>query len=253
LKAQINDTPKGLSTKGAKEELPNYAAIKQLTDKHGPAINAAIKASVKGYELAIDQALRNTPNGASKELILATVQASMNHVRINSSGLTDALTAMYEAAVQLGGDAAGGFVAGDRVAALKEGIGNLVKDIDQTTLLRIRNVIADGVDQRQDAPTIGNRIAEFVDGLFGRPPHLKELENPVTRGDVIAQTEANRAYNLAALDTYQAGGVTTWNWVAYDSACDACLDKEANSPYSIDDTDCPPEHPNCMCTVTSND
>ena len=109
------------------------------------------------------------------------------------------------------------------------------------------------MNQRQAAPEIGDRIAEFVDGLFGRPPHLKELENPVTRGDVIATTEANRAYSLAALDTYQSAGVTQWNWVAYDTACEACLDREANSPYDITDTDCPPEHPNCMCTVTSND
>jgi len=254
LKAQITDNPKARSTtKGAKEDMPNYPAIKRLGDKHGPAINAAIKASVTGYELAIDQALRNTPNQASQELILATVQASMGHVRIDPAGLTEQLRLIYEAATQLGGDAAGGFVAGARVAALKEGIGNLVKDINETTLLRIRDVIADGVNQRQAAPEIGDRIAEFVDGLFGRPPHLKELENPVTRGDVIATTEANRAYSLAALDTYQSAGVTQWNWVAYDTACEACLDREANSPYDITDTDCPPEHPNCMCTVTSND
>lgn len=238
--------------KGAKEDLPNYPAVKHLADKHGQAINAAIKASVKGYELAVDQALRNTPQGASSDLIAATVQASMNHVTIDPASLSDQMAVLYTAATQLGGDAAGGFVSGDRVEALKQGIGNLVKDINETTLLRIRDTIAQGVDQRLSASEIGDNIARFVDGLFGRPPHLKELENPVTRGDVIAATEANRAYNLAALDTYQSAGATTWNWVAYDTACDACLALEANSPYSIDDTDCPPAHPNCMCTVQTN-
>ena len=245
LKAQITDNTKGrLTTKAKKEDLPNYPAIQHLAGKHGKAITTALEASVKGYEIAISQAIRNVPSEASQELILATVQGAMHHVTIDSASLTSELQVLYEAAVKLGGDSAGGFVRGDRVDSVINGIGNLVQQIDETTRSRIQSVIVDGIGQGKDIRTIGTEVSNVVQGING-------ISN-VTRGDIIAQTEANRAYNLAALDTYQQAGTTSWNWVAYDTACAFCLDKEAQSPFDITETDCPPGHPNCMCTVESN-
>ena len=242
--ASADDTPKGrLTTKAKKEDLPNYPAIQHLAGKHGKAITTALRGSVKGYELAIEQAIRNIPSEASQALILATVEGAMHHVTIDSASLRSELQGLYEAAVKLGGDAAGGFVRGDRVDGVINGIGNLVKQIDETTRSRIQAIIVDGIGQGKDIRAIGTDVSNVVQGING-------ISN-VTRGDIIAQTEANRAYNLAALDTYQQAGTTSWNWVAYDTACDFCLDKEALSPFDITETDCPPGHPNCMCTVES--
>jgi Papain fold toxin 1, glutamine deamidase len=64
---------------------------------------------------------------------------------------------------------------------------------------------------------------------------------------MIAIPETNRAYNAASIDTYQAAGLTEWEWVAYDEACDECSSQEGN--HSIGDP-YPPEHPNCRCGVS---
>jgi hypothetical protein len=80
---------------------------------------------------------------------------------------------------------------------------------------------------------------------------IGQIVNNPTRGDIIATTEANRAYNVAAVDTYQASGATGWDWVAYDTACDECLNLESANPHSFDEDLTPPDHPNCMCTTSA--
>ena len=66
----------------------------------------------------------------------------------------------------------------------------------------------------------------------------------------IAITETNMAYNLAATDTYAASGIEQWTWLAYDDnmTCEEC-DARDGEVYDVSDTDVPPEHPSCRCTV----
>jgi SPP1 gp7 family putative phage head morphogenesis protein len=75
---------------------------------------------------------------------------------------------------------------------------------------------------------------------------INSIINDPARADMIAITETNRAYNAATIDSYQAAGVTTWTWQAYEGACDICLSQEGEhvmgDPY-------PPAHPLCRCTV----
>jgi len=80
-----------------------------------------------------------------------------------------------------------------------------------------------------------------------------QLANAVTRADVIAATEANRAFNIAAVDAYQAGGATGWNWETEPDACEECLAQEDQNPHSFDESADLPAHPNCMCYSTRED
>jgi hypothetical protein len=67
---------------------------------------------------------------------------------------------------------------------------------------------------------------------------------------VIANTEMNRAINLAAKDHYQMAGVVWVDWVTSGgNTCDDCLAIESASPYPLDTAPEPPEHPNCGCML----
>jgi len=241
LKAQISDTPKGLTTKAAKEDLPNYPAIKRLAEKHRKALTAALAGAVSGVSAAIDQALRNVPQDASPELVQAAVQgAVLANVKVAPTEPEQVLRLIYQGAVSQGSEAASADVGaeavlGPRVQQMLNQVGIRIKGINDTTLARIQTALRNGIANNLSAHDIGTVIGQIVD-------------NP-TRGDIIASTEANRAYNVAALDTYQASGATGWNWVAYDTACPECLDLESANPHSFDEELTPPDHPNCMCTV----
>jgi hypothetical protein len=200
---------------------------------------------------AIDQVFRNVTSTSSPDQIAAVTQGAMANIAISSAMAEKALQALYEDASKAGADYASGqigyeAVLGDRVQQMLGQTKQTIKAINDTTLQRIRQAIYNGVTSGKSAAQIGEDLKGVVAGLPGNP---KELNNPVTRADVIASTEANRAYNVAALDTYQASGVGGWNWVAYDSACDECLNIEASNPHSFDEELTPPDHPNCMCTV----
>ena len=56
------------------------------------------------------------------------------------------------------------------------------------------------------------------------------------------------------METYSSNGITQYEWLAEDTACDACLENASNGPYDVGsegpgDGDSPlmPEHPNCRC------
>jgi len=230
-----------LTTKAAKEDLPNYPAIKRLAEKHRKALTAALAGAVSGVSAAIDQALRNVPQDASPELVQAAVQgAVLANVKVAPAEPEQVLRLIYQGAVSQGSQAASADVGaeavlGPRVQQMLNQVGIRIKGINDTTLARIQTALRDGIANNLSAHDIGTVIGQIVD-------------NP-TRGDIIASTEANRAYNVAALDTYQASGATGWNWVAYDTACPECLDLESANPHSFDEELTPPDHPNCMCTV----
>lgn len=242
--ATVDDTPKGRSTtKRRLEDLHNFPAIKALAEKHRKAMTSALAGSVVGVDAAIDQALRNTTPGMSYELVVAAVNGAVNsNISTSSTEAQTVLRSIYEGAVKAGSEEAGRqigaeAVLGDRVQQMLGQVGIRIKGINDTTLERIRTTLITGVNQGQSARDMGTIIGQIVN-------------NP-TRGDIIATTEANRAYNVAAVDTYQASGATGWDWVAYDTACDECLNLESANPHSFDEDLTPPDHPNCMCTTSA--
>jgi len=246
-KAEISDTPKGHSlTKRKAEDLPGYEARVKNEKKHHAAILSALGAGVKGVKKAIDQTLASVHVAGNADAILsATNLAVAQNVTLDSAPMAKALEALIKDAGQLGN--IGGSAQVQRIPLTKIGdqlqsrllnIDAVTKGIGQTSLTRIRTAIVDGVANGSSASDIADQINAVIADPY--------------RADMIAITETNTAYNAGALDTYTEAGLTDWYWLAYDDACQICLDAEAANPHPIDDTDVPSDssHPNCRCTIS---
>lgn len=78
------------------------------------------------------------------------------------------------------------------------------------------------------------------------------------RAELIARTEITRANSYGSLSGYKAaqdaGVVIRKAWLPDDSACEICLDNEADGVIDLDEQfssgdDAPPAHPNCECSI----
>jgi SPP1 gp7 family putative phage head morphogenesis protein len=222
----------------------------------------------KGWQAAVREAL-DTKDHVSKAVdphdkSIAS-HAVQRNVDPNSSALTDAFKKLYgdagmsgtkHAMDEMGGAAklgsgmsglVGGMdwskwkpgnpVAAEKVAGkdlneLMRNAGVTVRGIEQTTLNRMGDVIAQGLEAGSTYQEISGNISTMLD-------------NPA-RADIIAITETNRAFNASAIDEYKASGMEGWEWLAYAGACDICGDEEG--PHDFGD-DYPPAHPSCRCAV----
>jgi SPP1 gp7 family putative phage head morphogenesis protein len=113
----------------------------------------------------------------------------------------------------------------------------IIRSILDTNLDRMGNVIGDGLARGASVDEIARNISDL-------------LTDP-SRAEMIATTEANRAQTAAAAEQLDAMGYTQFDWMAYDGACDECLDEEANNPHDLSD-DQPPGHPNCRCAIVGS-
>ncbi|MDE1828473.1 MAG: hypothetical protein KGH65_04915 [Candidatus Micrarchaeota archaeon] len=129
-----------------------------------------------------------------------------------------------------------GVATGARIQRLLAQASIDIKGIEGTTLDRVTTAIGNGVAAQQSADEIAQAVRANVYG-----PMLSG------QADMIASTEANRAFASAYLDSASAAGITQVNWVAYAGACPSCLDNESASPYDIGSTPDMPDHPNCEC------
>jgi hypothetical protein len=125
-------------------------------------------------------------------------------------------------------------VAGRGLADILRNADATIRGINKTTLTRIADMIAMGLD----AGSTYQDIASSIDGLLSDP----------SRADIISITETNRAFNASAIDEYQAAGMPGWEWLAYEGACDECADQEG--PHEFGD-EYPPAHPSCRCAVVT--
>ena len=246
-KAQITDTPKGLSlTKRKSSDLPGYEARVKNEKKHHAAILAALGLGVMGVKGAIKQAMKSVHVAGNPDAILSAVNLAVaQNVTLDTAPIAEALTNVIKDAGQLGN--IGGSAQVQRIPLTKIGptlqarldnVDAVTKGIGQNSLNRIRTSIVDGIANGSSASDIANQINSVIADPY--------------RADMIAITETNTAYNAAALDTYTQADVAGWDWVAYESACEICLEGEAANPHPLDDTDIPSDssHPNCRCTIT---
>jgi len=109
-----------------------------------------------------------------------------------------------------------------------------IKGIGDTTTDRIGNEIARGLAAGDPIATVTAGITDII----GNPD----------RAFTIAQTETSRAMVSSQASEYQALGFAQFEWLAYDGACDECLDQEDANPHDLGD-DQPPGHPNCRCSI----
>ena len=246
-KAQITDNPKGSSlTKRKSSDLPGYEARVKNEKKHHAAILAALGLGVKGIKGAIKQAIESVHVAGNPDAIIsATNLAVAQNVTLDSAPISEAITNLITDAGKLGNIAGSAQV--QRIPLTKIGPGlqarldnadAVAKGIGDSSLTRIRTAIVDGIANGSSASDIADQINSVIADPY--------------RADMIAITETNTAYNAAALDTYTEAGADGWDWLAYDDACEICLEGEAANPHPLDDTDIPSDssHPNCRCTVS---
>ena len=246
-KAQITDNPKGSSlTKRKSSDLPGYEARVKNEKKHHAAILAALGLGVKGIKGAIKQAQESVHVAGNPDAILSAVNLAVaQNVTLDPAPIAEALTNVIKDAGQLGN--IGGSAQVQRIPLTKIGdalqtrlnnVDAVTRGIGDTSLTRIRTAIVDGIANGSSASDIADQINSVIADPY--------------RADMIAITETNTAYNAAALDTYTEAGADGWDWLAYDDACEICLEGEAANPHPLDDTDIPSDssHPNCRCTVS---
>ena len=136
---------------------------------------------------------------------------------------------------------------GDTEAALKTADGGLsdlldqvnltIRGINDTTMNRLGNILSDGLAAGNGPNDIARDMRDYI-------------EDPA-RAEMIATTEANRAQTAATSEQLDAMGFSQFDWLAYDGACDECLDQEAQNPHDLSD-DQPPGHPNCRCSIVGS-
>ena len=253
VNSEITDTPKGLVTKRQASDLPGYNDKVNVENKHKNAIRLAISAGVTGVAAAIHQALKTAPTQTEDiSAINAIVRQAVQHnVTVDSTQLSSVLSSMVSDASQVGITNATAemktivgpfkpFRAGQATQDLLNRADAMAGQIQGTTMQRIQSAIANGVANGNSASDIGTQISALL--------------NDQARADLIAVTETNIAYNQSAVATYQDAGATGWDWLAYDGACDICLEGEAANPHQFGEP-VPPEedasHPNCRCTTAA--
>ena len=112
----------------------------------------------------------------------------------------------------------------------------LIVFAEQAVIDRVGNVLADGIARGDSVDTIATSLSDAV----------------TANAYMIADTECARAFESASQDTYEVNGISQWEWIAEDNACEDCLENADNGPYDVG-TDDPsiPEHPLCRCASTA--
>jgi hypothetical protein len=230
VKAQISDTPKGLLTKGTDHE----NRIKALASKHKTAIEAALAASITGVGTAISHAVNTS---TMLDAPMAAKQAVDAYINFDSARSVKTLQSLYTVALEAGSKAeaktlGADAILGARAQQLIQRAGVTIKGINDTTQNRIYTAIRDGVANGDAHATITTVVNAIV--------------NDPSRADIIATTETNRAYQLAAQDVAAENGAIGFDWITDSDPCPECIELESANPHDISEL-VPPDHPNCAC------
>ena len=264
LKAQITDTPKGRSlTKRQMTDLPGHNEQNLVTAHYAPLVRKAIADGVSGLKEAVAQAVAGHSQGSKASAKVIAKQSVQHNIRFDASPLQAVLKGIYadnglialkpattSKAAGLSSDLealAGGIdwsnwkpgnpeaaakVAGGGLKSLLDNSNATIKGITDTTMARLGDLIAAGIDQGLPS----SDIADSLDAIVNDP----------ARAEMIAQTEGSRAYNASSLDSMVDAGLPGFEWLAYDGACEECADMEGNHDFG---DEYPPLHPNCRCAI----
>lgn len=118
-------------------------------------------------------------------------------------------------------------------------IGITVRGVTDSVLDTIGNRIGDGLLAGDSVATIERRIRDELGGVPGKVSY---------RAERIAHTEVARAQTSASMLVYESMGVTEYEVLLADGACDECVEIAAAGPYPLNDpTGRVPIHPLCRC------
>ena len=229
LKAQITDNPKalGLTTKRKISDLPNFKKRIAVEKKHHKAILSGLVAMISGTDGVIKQVFAQKHTSAEHLKSIVNIAMTQN-IKTDTTPLGDAITALHKDA----GEIVSKTQTGGNFQELLGKRNITLQGISDTSVQRINNAIQNGIANGNTAKEIGDSLSAII--------------NDPTRADVIAITETNRAYNASFVDQLQQTGYDQFEWLAYEGACDNCLEQEGL--HDISD-DYPPEHPSCRCVA----
>ena len=270
LKAQISDIPKGRSlTKRKVEDLPGHKLKQEVIDYYSPLIAKALVSGYSGLKGAVDQAVQAHPAQGLKPVAKIIAQQAVQHnVRFDAkkfesvltdlyadngliametnpvirkgAGLTDDLKSLAGAidwsTWKPGSPGAAAKVAGGGLKDLLDATSTTIKGINDTTLARIGDAIANGLIAGENATDATLEILRSIDELLADP----------SRAEMIAITEGNRAYSASSIDSMKDAELPGFVWLAYDGACEDCAEMEGDHDFG---DEYPPLHPNCRCAV----
>lgn len=157
--------------------------------------------------------------------------------------------------------------------ALQEKLRNnalaLAGNVSESLKAGLRQALMDGISANETIPELMRRIEEQLDspGTFVVKPVLDDAGNVLRAGgtrrldsstlsEIMARSEANRAYNEGNLDALGQGGVERVQWLLASDACPQCAAEAEVGPgeklgkiMSIDEASgVIPAHPQCRCT-----
>jgi len=151
---------------------------------------------------------------------------------------------------------------------LKTEASALADDLTRGMVDRLREELSAGIRANETIPQLIKRIDTWVgsqtitikpvldaDGNIIRAASSRVIGKNVL-AEVIARTEANRAYNAGNLDALKQAGVENVQWLLASDACKECAELAEVAPgeklgkiMALDDAqDMLPAHPNCRCT-----
>lgn len=113
--------------------------------------------------------------------------------------------------------------------------GHTIKGITDTTMQRLANRIADGVNAGDPSDVIGRSLRDLLD-------------DPA-RAEKIAVTETARMLNQASLYQYQALGLNEWVWVTSAGACPSVCAPNEGKHFPLGES-LIPAHPYCRCAAS---
>ena len=271
---------KGWRDTPAKTPQLNYDL--RITDAHQPALADALKAWVKSLDIksAVQAASKVRKDGAGNDTTAETASnasasaddaaassAAVNSLNANEPSLDDLQRILQQ--IRTDGWAAGAHAASEQVpdaeipmpiAAIdwdtwKPGdtdASALMSDGGFANLLDQEGITLKGITDTL-VGEIGNQIADGLDKGLGSDAIARNVETALGdqitayRAEMIAHTETARAVTTASLQQYDAAGITQFDLIVSDNACDICVAAEADNPHDLDD-DAPPLHPRCRCS-----
>jgi len=131
---------------------------------------------------------------------------------------------------------------------------------------REQQAVFDVIDTALVEGQTPKELAGIVADTFADGYHIATPEGVVRRvptdswSKMVARTELSRAQTLGAMSLYQAAGIETVMWVTNSgqTVCDECSDadgevRKLGDPFDGVDTDTPPAHPNCCCSLVPAD
>lgn len=146
---------------------------------------------------------------------------------------------------------------------------SVAANVSEALKAGLRQALIDGISANETIPQLMRRIEEQLDSpaTFPLRPVLDAEGNVLRVGgtrrldretvsEIIARTEANRAYNEGNLDALAQGGVERVQWLLASDACIQCADEAEVAPgeklgkiMSLDEASgVIPAHPQCRCT-----